>query len=359
MAEWQRRFWRTTASGYIGMVIRILCGLILFRTMFHQFSHAQFGFWSLLWSLFGYGILLDFGFGFTAQKAVAEKTATGDIAGLSKLLATILWTFIGMALLLLVVFITIREPFLARMGVLAADRAEFGRAYTVFFIGLAIMFPLGLFPEILRGMQRLDLANWIGMLSTVLNFAFIFYGLMAQWSLAVLMGISVATSALPNLFAVYFTVRRIPGISFSPRWFEWRAMKSQMGFSIAAYLITFSNMLMGKSDQLVISLTLGVALVAIYQAGFKMGDMLGLFSSQLQQMLSPAAAAMHVQGDESGLRHLLLRSSRLRSCWSPRVICCRRRIWNRSSACSPACAACRARPGGSDRCCCWRFAVRR
>lgn len=311
MAEWQRRFWSTTASGYVGVVARMLLGLILFRTMFQQFSHAEFGFWALLWSLFGYGILLDFGFGFTAQKAVAEKTATGDIAGLSKLLATILWTFITMALLLLVVFLSIREPFLARMGVLVADRVEFGRAYTVFFIGLAIMFPLGLFPEILRGLQRIDLANWVGLATTVINFAFLFWGLHAHWSLAVLMGISVATSALPNLIAAGYAVRHIPGISFAPKWFEWRAVKSQMGFSIAAYLITFSNMLMGKSDQLVISLTLGVALVTVYQAGFKMGDMLGLFSSQLQQVLSPAAAAMHAQGDDSGLRNLLLRSSRL------------------------------------------------
>ncbi|MEI8037111.1 MAG: oligosaccharide flippase family protein [Verrucomicrobiota bacterium] len=311
MAEWQRRFWRTTASGYIGVVVRMLCGLILFRTMFHQFSHAQFGFWSLLWSLFGYGILLDFGFGYTAQKAVAEKTATGDIAGLSKLLATVLWTFIGMGLLLLVVFLSIREPFLARMGVALADRAEFGRAYMVFFIGLAILFPLGLFPEILRGLQRIDIANWMGMLSTVLNFTFIFWGLMAHWSLAVLMGISVVTSALPNVIAVIFAIRHIPGISFSPKWFEWRSVKAQMGFSIAAYLITFSNMLMGKSDQLVISLTLGVALVAIYQAGFKLADMLDMFISQIQQMLSPAAAAMHALGDDAGLKHLLLRSSRL------------------------------------------------
>ena len=85
MAEWQRRFWSTAASGYVGVATRMLLGLVLFRTMFQQFSHSQFGFWALLWSLFGYGILLDFGFGFTAQRAVAQKTATGDISGLSKL----------------------------------------------------------------------------------------------------------------------------------------------------------------------------------------------------------------------------------------------------------------------------------
>ena len=311
MAEWQRRFWTTTASGYVGMVTRMLLGLVLFRTMFQQFSDAQFGFWALLWSLFGYGLLLDFGFGFTAQKAVAEKTATGDTAGLSKLLATILWTYIGMGGVLLVFFLTIREPFLARMGVVALNHEEFARTYAVFFIGLAVLFPLGLFPEILRGLQRTDIANWVGTLATVLNFGCLFWGLMAHWSFPVLMGVSVTTSALPNIVAAVFAIRHLPGVSFSPRLFEWRSVRAQLGFSITAYLITFSNMLLAKSDQLVISLTLGVALVTIYQAGAKIGEMLGWFGSQFHQMISPAAAALYVQGDESGLRLLLLRTSRL------------------------------------------------
>ena len=311
MAEWKRRFWSTAASGYVGVVARMVLGLVLFRTMFQQFTHAQFGFWSLLWSLFGYGVLLDFGFGFTAQKAVAEKTATGDFAGLSRLVATILWTFIGMAVLLLVVFLSIRGPFMSGMGVAAADQTEFGLAYTVFFIGLSIMFPLGVFPEMLAGLQRKDLANWIGTFTTVLNFVFLYWGLSARWHLAVLMCVSVATSILPNLVAAAVVMRKLPGVSFAPRFFDWRTVRAQMGFSLTAYLITFSNMILAKSDQLVISMTVGVSLVAVYQAGYKMGEMLGLFSSQLQQVLSPAAAAMHAKGDESGLRDLLLRSSRL------------------------------------------------
>ena len=311
MAEWQRRFWSTAASGYVGMIVRILLGLVLFRTMFQHLTPAEFGFWALLWSLFGYGILLDFGFGFTAQRAVAQKTATGDIIGLSKLLATIIWTYIGMGVLLLVVFLSIRGYFLSGMGVVDVDQEEFGRAYIVFFIGLAILFPLGLFSEILRGLQRIDIANWVGTLSTVLNFGFLFWGLTAHWGLPILMGVSVTTSALPNLVAAAFVLRHLPGISFSPRLFEWRAVKAQLGFSITAYLITFSNMLMSKSDQLVISLTLGVKSVQTYQAGFKTGDMLGSFSYQFQQMISPAAAAMHAKGDDEGLRHLLLRNARL------------------------------------------------
>lgn len=311
MSEWRKRFWATTGSGYVALVSRMLLGLVMFRLMFEHFTGSQFGFWALLWSLFGYGILLDFGFGFTAQKAVATKTATGDMEGLNRLLATIFWTFVGLAVSLLVVFVIIRGHFLDGMKVAAMDRQEFESAYLVFFIGLAVMFPLGLFPEILRGLQRIDIANWVSTLSSVLNFGFLSYGLHDGWGLAELMAVSVVTTALPNLITAIYVFRRLPGLSLWPRWFEWSAVKSQMGFSIAAYLITFSNMLMGKSDQLVISLTIGVALVAVYQAGFKASEMLGLFSSQLQQVLSPAAASLHALGDKDGLRKLLLGTSRL------------------------------------------------
>lgn len=311
MAEWKRRFWKNTFSSYLGVIVRMLVGLVLFRQMFQSFKPSEFGFWSLLWSLFGYGVLLDFGFGFTAQKAVAEKTASGDIAGLSRLIATIFWTFVGVGGVLMLALLSLRAGFLGAVEVSAADHGEFENAYTVFFVGLAVMFPLGLFPEILRGLQRIDLANWVNLVATLLNFAGLMWGMHAHWSFSLLMAVSVATSALPNVAAAFMAMSRLPGLSLSPRLFEWRAVKAQIGFSIAAYLITFSNLIMSKSDQLVLSMVVGVAAVTIYQAGYKMAEMLNLFSVQLQAALSPAAADLKARGDDEGLRELLIRSSRL------------------------------------------------
>lgn len=311
MAEWKRRFWKNTASSYAGVIVRLVFGLVLFRKMFEGLDEAEFGFWALLWSLFGYGVLLDFGFGFTAQKAVAEKTASGDMKGLSRLLATIFWTFVALGLVLLGMMLLVRGPFLRGVEVAGGDMEEFGRAYTVFFIGMGVMFPLGLFAEVLRGLQRIDLANWTSIASTVLSFIGLVWGLEVGWSLPVLMGVNVATAALPGVVALVMALKLLPEVSYSPKWFEWRSVKAQMGFSVAAYLITFSNMLMAKSDQLVIGLVIGVAGVTIYQAGYKMGEMLNMFSVQLQSALSPAAADLKARGDEEGLRELLLRSSRL------------------------------------------------
>jgi len=309
--EWKRRFWANTGSSYVQVVLRLVLGLILFRQLFSGLSEEAFGFWSLLWSLFGYGVLLDFGFGFTAQKAVAEKLAQGDMPGLNRLLTTIFWTFVGLAIGLVTVFLLLRPFFLKAVSVTDGDWDAFSSAYVIFFIGMALTFPLGLFPEVLRGLQRIDLANWVGVGNTVLHFAAIVVALALEWPFPALMAISVVSSLIPNLFAAFFAFRLIRGLSLAPALFEWRAVKAQMSFSIAAYLITFSNLIMAKSDQLVISLTVGVAAVAIYQAGFKMGEMLNLFSVQLQSALSPAAAQLKASGDEAGLRELLLRSSRL------------------------------------------------
>lgn len=311
MAEWQRRFWQNAVSGYLGVGVRMVTGVVMFRLMYQTLPQAHFGFWALLWSIFGYGVLVDFGLGFTAQKAVAEKTATGDISGLNRLLATVFWTYSAIGFGLLVVFLTFRELLLARMGVPAADYALMSRTYIVFFIGMATLFPAGLFSEMLNGLQRIDLGNWYGILGNLLGFAVMSWGLFHGWELDWLMAASLVTSSFPSLLAGVSAYRGIRGLSLSPRWFTASTLKSQLGFSAVAYLVTFSNLLMGKTDQTVITFTLGVALVAIYQAGFKASEMLSMFCGQIMRAISPAAAALNARGDRDGLQALLVMNSRL------------------------------------------------
>ena len=308
---WKKYFWRNTASNYARTITRLLLGLVLFRLLYSNLSEVEFGYWSLLWSLFGYGVLLDFGFGFTAQKVVAEKTTRGDTEGLNRLMATLVWTYVGLAVVLFAVFSAIRGPFLSGIEIPATERGPFTAAYYIFFLGLALNFPFGLFPEILRGLQRLYLANWLNTASTVLNFAGIVTALWLDAPFIWIIGISVVTTLLPNVAAAFMAARLIPGFSLHPRLFELGSVRAQLGFSMVAYCITFSNLIMAKSDQLVLGLTLGVAAIALYQASYKVAEMFNMFTLQLQDALSPAAASLHASGDTAGLKDLLLRTSRL------------------------------------------------
>jgi O-antigen/teichoic acid export membrane protein len=81
--EVRSNVWKSTLSGYVRIVVRMGLGLVSFRLLFQGLDQEEFGFWSLLWAIFGYGILLDFGFGYAAQKRVAELSVKKDWDGLA------------------------------------------------------------------------------------------------------------------------------------------------------------------------------------------------------------------------------------------------------------------------------------
>lgn len=308
---WQKRYWLNTATNYLRVVLRLGGGIILFRLTYQYLEPATFGFYSLLWSLFGFTVLLDFGLGFTVQKAIATASAHGRYEEASRFVATVFWSFVAVGALMLVAALACRGLFLDAVKVPLEHRAEFGRAYLVFFIFLSAGLPAGLFPEMLRGLQRIDLVNWLLIGGLSLNLAVLATALLSGWPFPLVMLVSVGTAVLPNAAAALLVFRRAPGLSLAPKNFHLGSIKGVLGFSLVAYTITFTNLIMSRTDQAVISLSIGVAFVALYQAGYKAAEMFNLFSVQLQDALTPAAAQLHARGDREGLLRLLGASTRM------------------------------------------------
>jgi O-antigen/teichoic acid export membrane protein len=100
-ANVQRALWRNSISNYLRTILRMVLGLLMFRMLYRYLSAEDFGFWSLLWSVFGYGVLVDFGLGFAAQKQVAELSVKQDWDRLSQILSTIIYFFAGVAMLII------------------------------------------------------------------------------------------------------------------------------------------------------------------------------------------------------------------------------------------------------------------
>ena len=176
---------------------------------------------------------------------------------------------------------------------------------------MGVAFPLGIFPEMLRGLQRIDLANWLTIGSTIINLGLLSWALLHDWSLPAIIAVSVLTTIAPSAAAGFVILPRIPGLSLHPKHYRLSAVKGVLSFSIIAYLITFTNLIMSRTDQAVISFSIGIGFIAIYQAGYKVSEMFGMFSVQMQDALTPAAAQMNIQKDAAGLRDLLIKSSSL------------------------------------------------
>ena len=130
-AEVKRNIWSNAVSNYVRTVLGMIVGLLTFRMLYQAFSKEQFGFWSLLWSVFGYGILLDFGFGFAAQKRVAELSVKQDWDKLSRVLSTILFFYFGVATMIAVVVLLGSGHIIGLFGVSPENSEDFRRVLEI------------------------------------------------------------------------------------------------------------------------------------------------------------------------------------------------------------------------------------
>jgi O-antigen/teichoic acid export membrane protein len=297
---------RSTISGYVRIVARMLLGLVTFRLLYQGLSAEQFGFWSLLWAIFGYGILLDFGFGYAAQKRVAELSAKQDWDQLSRVLSSIIGFYVLAAVVAVALGIACSDPLVDLFKVSPANHAAFRLVLIIFLSGIGLAFPLGVFPEILQGQQRLVLANNLSLVTTGANFLCVVLVFKFQLGFVTLVVLALACVVVPYLMAAWLALRHMPGVRLSPALFSKQALLHTGKFSIFAYFNMLGNVLRNKADQPVISSILGVAAVTPYQAGSKIGDMFGQLTKQIADVLSPTAAHLHAKGDAVALRQMLI-----------------------------------------------------
>lgn len=308
--EVKRHIYRNSISNYAFLVVRLGLGAVLFRLIFQELPKEDFGFWSVLWSMLGYGILLDFGFGFTAQKRVAELCVKRDWDCLSRVLSTIFYTYVIVALAIIVGGWFIAPLIVSSLKISPDNLQRYTLVLRVFFVGVGVAFPLGMFPEMLRGQQRIFLANNLQLASYLVSFTGILIALANNWDLIWLFVFSLGGTLLGDFLCGFAAMKKMPKVIISPSLFSRGMIRETARFSIYAYITTLTTVILTRTDQIVISAGLAVAAVAIYQAGAKVAEMFSGFALQIAETLSPAAAHFHATGSRAELRSLLIKGTR-------------------------------------------------
>ncbi len=308
--DWKKNFVRNALSSYVSTVCTLVLGLFMFRYLFGHWSDAEFGFWVLMWSLFGFGVVLDLGLGLSVQKTIAERSATGDTEQMNRVVATVFWTFALMSVGIFLVGLLVRDPVLGLLRIPPEYQSEIARAFIVFAAGLTLLFPFGVFAEILQGIQRLDLTNWIRTGTAITNFVAVCSAVALGFRFSNVILVAMLMAILPGVLSAWLSFRHVEGLSLHPRHFDWRQMKAQLRFSLSAYFVTVSDRVIQQSDRIIVGTFIGVGSVALYQSAVKIGEMLRFAALHIEEMLSPAASHLRACDDTGGLRDLLLRGSR-------------------------------------------------
>jgi O-antigen/teichoic acid export membrane protein len=300
-----------TLSNYGKMVISIFITIFLTRILFLGLSREEYGFWALLWSIFGYSLLLDFGFGTAIQKHTSECNVTKDWEHYNRVVSTVFFTYAMFSLFIVLFALVLSFNLQHVFDFDAANTAYFKQVTILFGLGSALCFPFGFFTEILRGLQKMHSRNIIQTIFIVLNFVGMAVMVHLKINLTGMVFVALGTNLLSSLTMMYVVRKLIPQFRLSFHFYDKSLLRSVMGFSLFAYLITFTNLIILKTDQLVISIFGSVAMVAIYQISIRLADTYQRFSAQFLDNLGPVSATLFAAGNKSKMAEIMLQSNRL------------------------------------------------
>ncbi|MEO5988206.1 MAG: oligosaccharide flippase family protein, partial [Candidatus Eisenbacteria bacterium] len=156
-------------TNYLRFLLAAVIGFVLTPMLVHHLGDQDYGLWTTVFSLTGYFGLFDQGIRPSLVRYISRDHAIGDREGLSRTIssAIVLYTFVGVITMLVAVLLASRTDVWLRVDPALHDIAP----VLVLIVGatLALGFPLGVFGAALSGLQRYDIANWVGMAIGVLR----------------------------------------------------------------------------------------------------------------------------------------------------------------------------------------------
>ncbi|MGV3526666.1 MAG: oligosaccharide flippase family protein [Candidatus Sericytochromatia bacterium] len=299
---------RSTLSNYGLLALRMVSMVVLTRSLFLALSPEEYGFWALIWSLFSFTLLLDFGFGTAVQKWTSQSCASGDWPRYSRLLGSLLLSYGVMAALMALSVVPV-SFFLPRLFQFAGSPAPYQQLFLLFGLGCALIFPTGMAAEMLRGLKLIQSRNRIQAAVLLLQTLGSLWALHGPHSLLLLTLWTLLTTLGGNLWMFRRAFQALPP-DLRPGRPSGALLREVAGFSVYAWIITLTNLVIFRSDQLVIGATLGVSAIAGYQIAGRLADVFRQFTTQLHDYLGPLAARAHQAGDQALLQRSLLDAGR-------------------------------------------------
>lgn len=302
----------TTLSNYFLLIMKIIFSLMLVRIMFLGITNEEYGFWALLWTVFGYSLLLDFGFGTAVQKETSKAKVKNCWQEYNKTISTIFFSYIFLSLVIILITIILAMN-LQKLFVFSnvEDIVYYQRVFTIFGFGTALVFPFGFFKEILRGLEKIALRNIIDIIFVTLNFLLLSLCVYFELSLIYMAISAIVIQLLTNLFMCVYVYKNIPNLKISFLLFDKKRVKELMGFSFFAYIVMFSNLIIFRTDQLVISMFSTVALVGLYQIVSRVSELFRQFSTQIHDILGPLSARLFTSSKHDDLSMVLLNTNKI------------------------------------------------
>lgn len=301
---------KNTLTNYLSVAIRLPHAILMTRWMLAYLGREYYGFWSLLWSFFVYSLLLDFGFGVSLQKYTAMGLFEKDPERYNKIISTVLAIYLAMAAV--IVAVTFGASFFLNLIIRVDDPEQlryFKTCFLLFGCGAALVFITAGVPEILVGIQKIYIRNYVNSMTRLVEFVGAWTILVSGGSLITLITFTITVLVLSNLTMWFCAWKYIPTLRIRPK-LEKEICREILNFSGFAYMNSLSRLVMNKSGDLLVSAFHGLSAVGVYHLAGRLPDLCDQAVAQYEENFSPISAALFSRGEHERLRTTMLNSLR-------------------------------------------------
>lgn len=301
---------RNTMTNAMVAVMRVFRGLLMARWTYLHLGQAYYGFWGLLWGMFIYVVLLDFGFSKAAQKATAERLYEHDEEHYNQIMNTV---FSMQWLMSAVIIVATFAGVIWLKELTHVDDPEQLRycrsVLLVFGCGIALTFPTGIFPEVLVGLKRIYLRNYVLLVGGVFEVIGIYVVLNSGGMLMAMTILVVGLNLSLNMVMLILIKRRLPvwKLKFT---LHRKVVRELADFSTFVYLHDIGSMIIGRTDRLVLSVISGLDAVGVYQIGTRLPENFVAVTSQYRDNVAPLTADLLKRGRKEELCRTLMKGLR-------------------------------------------------
>jgi O-antigen/teichoic acid export membrane protein len=306
-----RHVFLNSLSNYVGKFINMGAWLILTPFILSQLGDTMYGLWVLVGSVVAYGFLLDFGIAGAITKYTAEFRAkeAGDEA--RSLIATALWLYTGLGLFIILVSLLIAPLFPAIFNVAEAERETAVWLVLLSGIGVGITIPCTTTTAVLRGLQRFDLINLIGVVATLFSAGATVVVLLLGGGAIGLVMVGIIVTLLTQIPSIWFIYRIAPELRFGWQGANRSLFRTVASYSSSIFVMNLGGHLESKTDEIVIGGFLPISAVTPYNLARKLSTLPQTMAEQFLMLLLPMASEIHAKNDPAQLRFLYIVSTRV------------------------------------------------
>lgn len=300
---------KNTITNYLVILVRTFQGLLVTRWLIGYLGDSGYGLWTLLWTFFGYALLMDFGVGIAGQKYTSHELFKRDIRHYNNIISMI-FTFHSIMVLPIVLGVFIASLYLEKLFNVhdPVQLAYCRKCFFMFSLGSAVIFPLCLFSELMVGLNKIYFKNYIDTgfrLCELVGFLII---LKLGGGLFWIIVFVVVLMAFERCFTWFWISRFIPGFRIRFCLFDRQVFREVFGFSSGTYFVSTARLLRVQTRNPIISKYCGLSSVGIFNLSSRLSDLCNQAISQYNANVRPVTAQLFHRGRFRMLRDFIVKS---------------------------------------------------